>query len=1009
MTEKEYRKQQIRVSHFFARLPEHFFAKERTFSGVIASTPEPVRYTDRNTLSYQPISEGLLWGKLWDSAWIRLDGEIPAEWTGKDILFRINAGGEVLVFDDSGVPFYSLTNTSSLVRHYRKEYLQYSSNAEAGRFSIWMEVAANGIFGRECDPDHPGQRGEFGVVRTLRYGVFNRDVWNLRLDLEVLMGLLHFPKADGDFIIPDTPSFPAGSAREKQIMALLAQTVDFYRNDPANAAGCRTILREVLGIPAQASAMEVTAVGHAHIDTAWLWPVHESIRKCARTFASQLTLMEKYPDYVFGASQAQHYLFIKENYPELYEKIKVRVKEGRWEIQGGMWVECDCNLTGGESLIRQFLHGKNFFRREFGVDVKNLWLPDVFGYSATMPQIIKKCGCNRFLTQKISWSDTNKFPYHCFHWIGIDGTKMLTFFPPEDNYNAILSPDMLNYGVNNFSENDLIPEIISLFGVGDGGGGPKEEYIERGLRCADLEGCPKVKFGRADDFLERLGKYSDQLPSWHGELYLELHRGTLTTQGKVKKGNRQCEEMLIATEILYSRLPLEQYPAEELDRLWKLLLLNQFHDILPGSSIGRVYERTHREHREIMAGCNKLIQGTGKEKRDVLTLFNALGVPYSGLVELPQGWNGEQGNYIYVELSPFEARTIHKQKIMNEIEQVDGLVLENALIRYEFTPCGELRSVFDKEQKREILAGNGNRFSLYHDMPNHFDAWDIDDFYEKERLECRPENVRISTIAKGMLFQEIAFRFRLGNSEIEQVLRLCNYSRRLDFLTQVDWRESHRMLRVAFPTNLFHGKARYDIQYGFVERPIHRNTSWDRARFEVCMHKYMDLAESDYGVALLNDCKYGVAVRENVIDLNLLRSPAFPDETADKGIHTFTYAFLPHCGDFRNAGVQEQAANLNRPPLCIFGSISNNISPFSLENISGCAVIESVKKAENGNALIARIVERHGGKAQCRLRSSKTVFKCDMMEQNLQQLQSEILEFTPFEIKTIYMKAENHL
>ncbi len=1020
MTEKDYKRQQTRATKLFARLPEDFFADFKTFEGKIAVSKDPVHYNDRESLTYSDLSVNLKWGNLWDSAWIRLDGEIPAEWAGKKILFQINVGGEVLVFDKDGVPFYSLTNTSSLAKHYRKEYLHFTDNAKAGKFSLWIEVAANGLFGDECNPDYPDQQGDFGTIRTIKYGVFNSDVWDLRLDMEIVMSLLHFPRTADDFGLVDTPAFPAGSAREKQIMAALRDAVNAYGDNPANAMKAREILAKVLQTPAMASAMKVTAVGHAHIDTGWLWPVRETLRKCARTFSSQLTLMDKYPDYVFGASQAQHYQFMKDHYPELYAKIKERVKEGRWEIHGGMWVECDCNLTGGEAMIRQFLHGKNFFKKEFDFDVKNVWIPDVFGYSAAMPQIMRKCGCNYFLTQKMCWNDTNKIPYHCFYWKGIDGSKILSFFPPENTYNTTLTPDMLNFGANNMSENEFIDEYISLFGIGDGGGGPKEEYIERGLRCKNLEGCPKVEFGRADDFLSKLDKYSDKLATWDGELYLEMHRGTLTTQAKVKKGNRQSEEALMAIEVLYAASNMAEYPAEELDRLWKLLLLNQFHDILPGSSIGMVYERTHKEHQEILDSCAALARKLEvADDGQILTIFNSLGVEFKGFVELPSDWNGVE-NYtvqynennspvVYVEVAPLGKLLLKKgAENVAPVATCANRVLENALVRYEFSEKGEIISAYDKETNSEIFVGNANKFVLYRDCPTVNDAWDIEKCYEDEKFADFITASEISPVYEGSLWSELKVDLKLENAEISQIIRLGKNSKQLDFITEVDWRASRRLLKVEFPVNAVNFKANYDIQYGFAERPTHRNTSWDWAKFEVCMHKYMDLGNDDYGVAILNDCKYGVGVKENVVGLTLLRSPKYPDTAADMGKHSFAYAILPHTGSFKKAGVMSAAASFNRKPLVLKGDIECDKLPFDLTQLQGCAVIESVKKAENSDNLIVRIVEKHGLNAVAELKmndSNLNAYEVDMLEwQDGTKVADNILKFTPFEIKTIMFK-----
>ncbi len=1003
MTGKEYQRQQTRIMKFYSRLPEYFLEDARTFTGTIAVSKEPVPYEQRQTLECKSVSEGLHWGSLWDSAWIHLEGECPASWQGRELLFQLNVGGEGLLFDAAGVPFYSITNTSSLAKHYRKEYVQYGNCSAAGKFDLWLEGAANGLFGCEEDPDYPDQHGDFGTIRTLRYGLFRREVWALALDFEVLMSLLHFPHFPGDFGFPESPAFPAGSAREKQIMRIMARAVDRFAGNPDNAAVCRAILAEALQTPASASAMTVTAVGHAHIDTGWLWPVRESVRKAARTFASQLTLMERYPDYVFGASQPQLYQFIKDNYPALYEKIKQRVAEGRWELQGGMWVECDCNLASGESIVRQFLHGKNFFMDEFGKEVRNLWLPDVFGYSAALPQIIRKSGCDQFLTQKMSWNETNKFPHHCFRWGGIDGTSVLSFFPPEDTYNTTLVPEMLNYGVNNFSENDTIPEIISLFGIGDGGGGPKEEYLERGLRCANLEGCPKVRFGRADEFLDRLGKYEDTLPAWHGELYLERHRATLTTHADVKRGNRRCEEMLLAVEKLYAGRDLAEYPAKEFERLWKLLLLNQFHDILPGSSIALVYERTRKEHQDILESCAKLIAAQS-DKSDGITFVNTLGTTWRGTVQLPG-----KAEFVSLTLASHESITVEHGEVQ-KVFGVGGRILENEFLRAEFSEAGTLASLIEKLSGREMLSAPANVLKLYHDRPNCCDAWDIDAFYVNEELSGAVRCTKITEVTSGTFWQELTLEFSIGNSLICQTVRLANGAKSLEFKTTAKWYEEHKFLRVEFPTSICNGKANYDIQYGFLERPVHRNTSWDEARFEVCQHQYCDLADSEGGVALLNDCKYGASIHENVIAMSLLRAPNYPDETADRGEHEFTYALMPHTGDFREAGVREAAASLNRPPLVIAGALKGWKLPAELEALTGSVVLEVVKKAEKEDALVLRCVERHGRAGRCRISFAapyQTLTECDLLEWNPcgeSTSSGAEFDFKPFEIKTFLIR-----
>ena len=418
--------------------------------------------------------------------------------------------------------------------------------------------------------------------------------------------------------------------------------------------------------------MDVTCVGHAHIDVGWLWPVAESIRKAARTFSTQLANMERYPDYIFGASQAELYMMIKENYPVLYERIREKVKEGRWEIQGGMWVEADCNLISGESMIRQFLYGKNFFMDEFGYEVRNLWIPDVFGYSASMPQIIKKCGCDYFLTQKISWSRINKFPHNTFRWRGIDGTEVLTHFPPENTYNALCTPLQRVEAENRLKENAYLDEFMSLFGIGDGGAGPSEEHLERNERMRNWDGCPKVRYGTAAGFFERLSAHESKLPYWDGELYLEMHRGTLTTQAATKRGNRYCEQALAALEFFASCADIKDYPVKMIAESYRNLLRNQFHDILPGSSIKKVYDRTEKEYAETLVNCKKEMEKIAarlfETAPDCCTIVNTLSVPWSGILTLPEIWQGYEvigaeacnGKEIRVKVPPTSFTVIKK-------------------------------------------------------------------------------------------------------------------------------------------------------------------------------------------------------------------------------------------------------------------------------------------------------------------------------------------------------------
>ena len=666
---------------------------------------------------------------------------------------------------------------------------------------------------------------------------------------------------------------------------------------------------------------------------------------------------------------------------------------------------------------------KPAFDFEFDVEVDNLWLPDVFGYSAALPQILKKAGVDYFLTQKLSWSQFNDFPYHTFNWRGIDGTEILTHFPPENTYNSELDTEFLLPAQKGFKEKDKLNEFISLFGVGDGGGGPKPENVELGRRMSNLENSPKVQFDMAKNFFERLDKNKDDLETWVGELYLELHRGTLTTHGLVKKQNRKLEWKLRSVEMLFSCLTHKDYPIKELDRLWKILLINQFHDIIPGTSINLVYQTTHAEYEEIQQGCDRLINESSKmlfnEDIDSLVLMNTLSYPWKGSVKVPKSFEQcelidkdgdkiplqkiDDGVLAYVELDALSFTNLKKgDNLVCDIEKSKKLALENDLVKYEFDDHGALVSAFDKELQKEFMAESGNILSLYEDRPNNWDAWDVDFFYRDALIETA-RAVEVSSLSAGSVIQQLRVMLSIGNSKIDQTITLHPHSKRLDFITHVDWIESHKMLRVHFPVNVRSEQASFDIQYGYVRRNTHRNTSWDRAKFEVVGHKYADISDHDNGIALLNDCKYGYMVHDNILDLNLLRSPSNPDPDADKGTHRFTYSLLPHQNDLINSSVLAESACLNQEPLLFEGMVSEIDIPIKLfgEGLE----LSVFKKAEKEDVWILRIIETLGKKSSGSVQFNGELVECDLMEWgNLGKSHfiedSFNLTLDPFEIKT---------
>ena len=1010
MQEKLFKFQKQQFARFLERLHNAFLFDTVELEAECYHSVEPVPYKDRLNLAPRKVMRGDTYAKRWENAWFHLTCDISEEWVGKPVWVRLNLGGEILIFDKDGIPVFGLTSHSVFDPYYSKEYYEVTSSAKAGeKIDIWCEVAANGLFGED-------DKSPKGVCIEMCAGVYDQEMFDLFADVNALNSLFN--------------AYPAPCARTRQIGAALAKAEAVFADDPANAAKARAELAQQLAFKATDSELTACSIGHAHIDVGWLWPVRESIRKSARTFASQIANIEKYPQYIFGASQPQLYSFVKEHYPELYAKIKEQIKAGRWECQGGMWVEADCNIISGESMVRQFLHGKNFFMDEFGVEVKNLWLPDVFGYSAAMPQIIKKCGCDYFLTTKISWNQFNKFPYSTFMWQGIDGSRVLTHFPPQNNYNSNLDPASLIKARDTFNESNIIPEFMTLTGIGDGGGGPAMRHIENGLKCASLEGVPKVKFDTAANFFERIKKYALQLPAWVGELYLELHRGTLTTQGRTKRGNRKCEQLLAVVEFVYSCLPAEKYPAKELDRMWKTLLCNQFHDIIPGSSVRQVYTVTEKEYADILESCTALIQEAGKyveQSENAITLLNTLSYPVTQVIQLPLSWSGygicskdgdplptqhdNGASYALVTVAPCSSTVILRKGKSAESSCVceSSLVLENDLIRYEFDRNALLISAYDKERGIEVISEAGNRLNVYADNPVCWDAWDIDHTY-MAGTPSPVQGISCKKSSDGKLRQELDFTLVCGdNSGIKQKIILNTNSKRLDFVTDVDWHERHKMLRVSFKTNVNALDSSCDIQYGYAKRPTHTNTSWDFARFEVAAHRYVDISDANGGAALLNDCKYGHHLSSDTLDLNLLRSPTHPDIEADQGKHSFTYSFLPHAGSFTESNVMREAAMLNRDIVMLEGNCKIEL-PFTLSHICNVA-LGALKKAEKSDDLIVRLAETDGrnGKITLEFPAEVTVSECDMLEWEdcgikAADCRSITLKFAPFEIKTLRIK-----
>jgi alpha-mannosidase len=787
-----------------------------------------------------------------------------------------------------------------------------------------------------------------------------------------------------------------------------------------------------------------TCIGHTHIDVAWWWTVEQTREKVGRSFATVLKFMDEYPNYKFMSSQPQLYYFLKERYPELYVRVKEKVKEGRWEPEGGMWVEADCNLTSGESLVRQFMYGKRFFKEEFGVDNRILWLPDVFGYSGALPQIMKKSGIDYFMTTKLAWNQFNKIPYDTFLWKGIDGSEVLTHMittlsvgQSSDNffttYNGMLHPDAIMGAWARYQNKGINNDILISFGYGDGGGGPTREMLETSLRMEKgLKGIPRVRQEFAGTYfkeLEEKVKGNKRLPTWVGELYFEYHRGTYTSMARNKRSNRKSELMLMDLELLSVLASNKKisYPVRELEAMWKKLLINQFHDILPGTSIKEVYEVTKIEYEELEKKGEALISerlaaltkpGSG------LTIYNTLGYDRDDIVNIgscnAKALKDEDGNYFVVQQTEeggiaFVKGLPSKGSKTYEVAdfqpqnpfRLENNVLETPFYKIEIDEQGMFTSILDKENKREVIQ-NGERANLirmYEDKPIYFDNWDIDIYYTEKYWDV-DQVTKMKWVEMGPVRATLEIERKVSNSVIKQKIYFYSDSRRIEFNTYVDWKEHQHLLKVHFPVNIHTDEATFDIQFGNVTRKIHTNTSWDMARFESCGQKWMDLSEGHYGVSLLNDCKYGHSVKESNMALTLIKSGIEPNPTTDQEEHFFTYALYPHGGTWREAGTVSEAAKLNQPVYSVEGGVpGEQISFITVDKKN--VVIETIKQAENGNGVIMRLYECENALTTAKLTFGVpvTVIKeCNLLEEDLIDIpignNSANITIKPYEIKT---------
>ncbi|OZJ02857.1 hypothetical protein BZG36_03218 [Bifiguratus adelaidae] len=957
---------------------------------------------------FRPTGLGEWFGPSWSTHWFLIQVTIPVPFAGKEVHFLWNSDNEGLIFGEDGMPLQGLTGgAGSDARH---EYI-LTTNAQGGeKYTFYIEMACNGMFGTGNGLIGPPDPNRFFNLNECELAVPNNEAWALLYDYQVILGIAR--------------DLPEDHIRASHALYTANRIVNAFKPgyDKSLVEG-RRIAQEFLKQRNGGAQHRVMATGHCHLDTAWLWPFAETIRKAARSWSTQINLMDKYSDYKFTCSQAQQYEWIKRKYPKLWTRILEKAAIGQFCPIGGTWIEMDTNIPSGESLCRQMLLGQRFFEKEFGARSEVLWLPDSFGYSSQLPQIARLAGMKYFFTQKLSWNNINKFPYTTFYWSSLDGSKVLCHMAPSETYNAQGTPEELIRSVRNHRDKEYSNTSLLVFGNGDGGGGPLSSMIERLKRMEDVDGLPKVRMGNVPDFYKSLEDEAHELSTWKGELYFELHRGTYTSQSLIKRYNRKNEYLLrdletLATLALYTNSKEFIYPQQDLETMWKMLCLCQFHDVVTGSSISMVYDDAIDMMVEIDEIATRLISETADKiwglssttsllLRQGIMVFNTLPWSRTEVLEIPVNENlgvmpqysafGNSGFVLANDALGFATSAYFADQYSaftpaSAVISSNGtFVLENSYLQVVFDKDGSMIGLYDKEAKRQVISAGqrGNVFKIFDDIPLFWDAWDVEIYHLEKFDTVDGGNVRI--LDHGPLRVSLVVEKKLSEtSQLRQQINLNATSRRIDFETEVDWDENRRFLKVEFAWNILADHAFYDTQFGHNQRPTHYNTSWESAKFEVCGHKYADISEFGYGVALMSDSKYGFATHENVMRLSLLRSAKAPDAKSDIGRHVFKYAIYPHNGHFMQADVVRESYNFNIPLLAKIApeDVLVNVKPVSYFKIEDApnVILETIKKAEDSNDIILRLYEAYGGHAKARLISSlpvESVQLCNILEEDL--------------------------
>ncbi|MEO7146303.1 MAG: glycoside hydrolase family 38 C-terminal domain-containing protein, partial [Terrimesophilobacter sp.] len=911
---------------------------------------EPVEFSVARQATFTPFAEGTRWGKPWGTVWFHVTGAVPVEWHAADakieVVVDLGFRPGIPGFQAEGLAFTPDGQIIKAVEPFN-DYVPVASGSTVVDF--YLEAASNpdvaaGFLFKPTALGDLATAGDELLYRLNRLELARLDtpVWELVQDVRALRGLM--------------AELPDALPRRHLVLSALGTMVDVM--DPTDISGTalagRAALAEALASPAYASSHRLAAVGNAHIDSAWLWPVRETVRKVARTFSNVVALMDEDPDFSFAASSAQQFEWLKAHQPELFERIRVQVAAGRFIPVGGMWVECDTNMPGGEALARQFIAGKRFFMEEFGIEPVEAWLPDSFGYSAALPQIVVAAGSKWFLTQKISWNETNTMPHHTFWWEGIDGTRVFTHFPPVDTYAAEVTAKELARAERQYAEKGVGTISLLPFGWGDGGGGPTREMLAAVARTGDLEGSPRTFHTTPEKFFTAAHAEYPDAPVWSGELYLELHRGTLTSQAETKRGNRRSEHLLREAELWASAATVLRgapYPYEELEAVWKIVLLQQFHDILPGSAIAWVHQEAERNYERvaadldlITAGALAVLAGDGEDE----VVFNAGPLLRNGV----DGISGAVRTSVQRGAEP----TAHG----------GGFILANDHTRVTIDARGLVVSMIDLHADRELIPEGqpGNLLQLFRDTPNQWDAWDVDESYRRDRMDL----TEVSRLAISDSGDTLLIDRSFGSSTVSQKLRLNAETGALDITVLVDWHETQKLLKLAFPLDIHAERAASEIQFGHVFRATHTNTSWDAARFETVAHRWVHVGEPGYGVAIANDASYGYDIRRvgeggkatsTVVRASLLRAPLFPDPHSDQGTHEFSFSLRIGAGI---AEAVEEGYRLNIPERTVRGGSG---VPALFTNSTPAVIIETIKLAEDRSGdVVIRMYESLGSRTR---------------------------------------------